>query len=675
MSASAMSAMLQECTDDLPILTGRGHISEASTAVLESNDAYGDMLSKLPAISSEGEGTTVTVVNLFSILQAAFEQGGSYQELLLRTVHEHEGRPLNMVLYFDEIVPGDPVGYANKRKFWTCYAAFKEFGPEVLCNEACWIPLLELRTEQCSLLAAGISQVCKLILRDIFLSDRCDVKNSGLLLKSESGYLRLFIEFGFLVQDGAAHKMVFHTKGDKGTKMCLICRNLFAVETDIKDEETGETVMTANILYEHECDMATNDEIWGSMRRLKQQKEALEPGDFKKWQQAVGFNYEPHGLLLDESLESVIKPATNYMHDFMHCMFVGGIFQTVMQLFLAALVAALKQSWKAIYGQLYDYTQLWFHPVAKDTNHKLYEVFSPKRLEANKRSKSFKCKASDGLGLYPIIAIWIMTLILPGNLCVLECQAFLAMCELIDVMIECSRTKGKISPTHLGSKVHKFLSACEKAGWRSRLHPKFHWLLHFRKHLESHDFLIFCWVHERLHKVAKRYANDIKNTLCYEESLLKQVVCHTLANWRTPGLFDTGLGLKDPRKATKKALSFLSEAFGTDLGPDIVQTSTTARTMGGQLCSKTDVVLFTSSNIDSNFYDAGEVWLHAKVSNLYVSLVSSWELIEYDKPKGLAYWRKADKPMLIYTRDILCSVMYRHCKGSVVAAVVPRFVR
>ena len=111
------------------------------------------------------------------------------------------------------------------------------------------------------------------------------------------------------------------------------------------------------------------------------------------------------------------------------------------------------------------------------------------------------------------------------------------------------------------------------------------------------------------------------------------------------------------------------------MGPDIVQTSTTARTMGGQLCSKTDVVLVTSSNIDSNFYDAGEVWLHVKVSNLYVSLVSSWELVEYDKPKGLAYWRKADKPMLIYTRDILCSVMYRHCKGSVVAAVVPRFVR
>ena len=60
--------------------------------------------------------------------------------------------------------------------------------------------------------------------------------------------------------------------------------------------------------------------------------------------------------------------------------------------------------------------------------------------------------------------------------------------------------------------------------------------------------------------MVKRYATDICNTVAYEESILAQVLCHTLAELRAPGLFDTDC-LVSPRPASPKMLAFLSESM------------------------------------------------------------------------------------------------------------------
>ena len=61
------------------------------------------------------------------------------------------------------------------------------------------------------------------------------------------------------------------------------------------------------------------------MDRLAVKKITLNIGKFKLYEQAVGFNHEPFGILHYKSLKSVVKLATQYCHDWMHCIMVGGV--------------------------------------------------------------------------------------------------------------------------------------------------------------------------------------------------------------------------------------------------------------------------------------------------------------------------------------------------------------
>lgn len=677
-TASALSEVLSEIADTgLPELYGRGHIAEAAEQELSLHDSYGPLLSSHAAKAKDcsEDNIEIITVNPLSMLQAVFGQGGSYHKLLTATVAIHA--VLSAIVYFDEVVPGDPLGYANRRKIWVCYLAFKEFGARILSNEAVWLPLLELRTSVTATLSGGISQVCKIILRSIFLNPACDAVNLGIQLKGPADdQIRFRIHLAYLLQDGAAHKYVFNTKGDAGTKMCLLCRNLVATSSDIFDDE-GEMLCKPSLTYEHEMDMADDNDIAGTIARLKSKHDdhlarKLNATQFSAWEKACGLNFEPDGLMWDPDLMmTILSPTKHYVHDWMHTMFVTGVFQTVMWLMMVAIKDAFSQfSMKKLFDAWHDYLGLWTQPCDKSGD--MQSNFTQQRLESMKRSKTFKCKASDGLGLYPIIALWLMYFILPTGKCHAECEAFLAMCDMIDLLIACSQEGHNITPVQLGEKIFKFLRKCVKADWKHRMHPKFHWLVHFPSHLANHGYLVACFVHERLHKLSKRYGTDIRNTRSYEVSLLTQVLCQVLHDVKEHGLFDVSVGLKKPRAATKKALAFLSHHIGFELDINNCKISKDARVRCGS-CSRKDIVLI--SNPDHGFFECGEVWLHAEVMGSCISLVSMWSRVGYDKPKGLMQWQRNDNPMLIPTADIISAVTYRTLADNTVLTILPCHLR
>ncbi len=681
-TASALSAILDDVAEGgVPEVHSRKAFGQAVVQELARHDAYGPLISTCDAITVKGELRSVKLANPLSLLAAAYGQGGSFHELFRNTVAAKAGNALEIIIYFDEIVPGDPMGPANRRKIWTCYFSFKEFGARVLSNERAWIPCLEVRTAITATLSAGISQLCKHILHSIFLNPLGDTIDLGILLKgpTECDRPRVRFSLGFILQDGAAHKFIFCLRGDNGSRFCTLCKNCFAIATDdVEDDSDDEAdpvhVVRSSHVYESECQFADRNDINGTLNRLKSryqqvQDKHMTKGTFEKWQQAAGFNHEPHGLVYDDMLMNrVVDPTRHYVHDWMHCLFVAGVFNKVLILLLGSLAVGFNKSLSFLYKQLFEYIGFWVLP--RDKPGDLQNCFTAKRLESNKKSKSkvFKCQASDGLGLYTLIGLWVMTFVIPAGVCIAEASAFLAMCDMIDVFVSCSQEGHRTTPATLSAAIDKFLKKCVAAGWKPHMTPKFHWLIHFPKHLRIHGFLVSCWVHERLHKLSKRYGADIMNTIKYEESLLHQVLCHVLADWRKPGLFDVGVGLKKPYKATKKALTFLSSHLGYDLNADNCMLGNEARVQHGS-CARKDVVLI--SNKSDNVVECGEVWLHAQCNGQCVSLVSFWEKVCHDKPKSLMTWRKLDNPFLIHTSDILSAVVHKHLSNDKVATVVP----
>ena len=60
---------------------------------------------------------------------------------------------------------------------------------------------------------------------------------------------------------------------------------------------------------------------------------------FKQLQQAMGFTYHPHALLLDRDLDTVFDPCEVYQHDTMHGCFVDGVMNLVLYLLFETFIA------------------------------------------------------------------------------------------------------------------------------------------------------------------------------------------------------------------------------------------------------------------------------------------------------------------------------------------------
>jgi hypothetical protein len=318
-----------------------------------------------------------------------------------------------------------------------------------------------------------------------------------------------------------------------------------------------------------------------------------------------------------------------------------------------------------IYQHLHGYISLWVVP----NGGKLHEVFNEHRAASNRRSKSFKCQASEGLGLYPIISAFLITTVLPADICVAECRCYLALANLIDLVMGTATLA--IDPNDLRDAVTQFLQLCIEAGWRQHMHPKFHWLVHLPHHLDRFGFLPTCWVHERKHKLVKRYSNDIRNTITFEKSVLTQILCHELHSLQQPGMLEVSeCMLANRSQAPKSMIAFLSECLQVQLSVDNCFTSSVARLKPAGNCAKGDVVLLSNNSLAQPF-QAGQVWFHSECEGTCFSLVSLWHFSSYDADNCSAMFLKVDNPVLIPTSEILQPVTHICLKENSVRVLVP----
>ena len=150
-------------------------------------------------------------------------------------------------------------------------------------------------------------------------------------------------------------------------------------------------------------DLASDAEVRGTVRRLADIAER-KPQELPLREQACGFNHMKYNMILDPELDRVLKPVAHKAHDWMHALMVSGAFNIMLFLILHCLSAVelhLVQSLTA-------YVRLWMFPKRIGQNaQRLSQLFSKSRWKANVKAKQFKCSASEGLTLYPIIWCYI----------------------------------------------------------------------------------------------------------------------------------------------------------------------------------------------------------------------------------------------------------------------------
>ena len=137
--------------------------------------------------------------------------------------------------------------------------------------------------------------------------------------------------------------------------------------------------------------------------------------------------------------------------------------------------------------------------------------------------------------------------------------------DVVDALV-CTRMH-LTTPDDLRNRVDALLKACVEAGWSESMIPKFHWMIHYAFHLARFDCLPTCWVHERKHKVIKRYGTDIENLSTYSRSVISEATSHQLESLRRDCALDLGFGFDVKREAPRRLALPLRSALGLQRQP------------------------------------------------------------------------------------------------------------
>ena len=665
LTTSALASTLQYVKDndisDMPV--SRRSWDKAKMKSLKDTP-YGPMLVKLSLIATPPHANREMVaVNPFAYMHTAFHEQGGFFDMLKTKLTSRPSTPeapWRLVLYSDEVVPGNQLSVHNSRKVWVIYFSFLELSPH-LENENAWCPLIAEPSHSLKNISGGISQAFAKVIKMFFGSMNFDISAGVLSLTGPDGSRhRLAAKLSMLLQDGGAHKAVWHCKGESGTRLCMLCKNLVAVSSGLVDAD-AKNILICDVVFEHELAFASDKEVRGAIERLKRFRITETNPDYQLRSQAIGFSLHEHSLLCDMDVTGIVQPASQYCHDWMHGAFRCGVFNVV----LFRFIDAVKQVAPTIWAVLHDYVAKWNWPCAtKATASRLAEHFGPARAKSHMHAGVFKCQASDGLSLLPVLTYMTETVIrrIPGvnsN----ACDALVAVGDLVNSLQ--ALKFGLTSAQQMRERVTTLLSAVVASGWREHLIPKFHWCIHFASTVERWGCSPTCWVHERKHKMVKRYSADIQNTRSYSMSVLSEVLSQQLVDVQHPEAFHVR-GMVRASKATARLEAFIHAH--TDFSGE-AQCSRQARLFSLAVCSVHDIVLIQAN--DGLNYVAAELAMFVQVEGQEFALAHMFEFQSFDARLGSAVYRKIDNLTLIDLHAVLASVVFSSIPADLVRILIP----
>ena len=360
-TASALSAVLCAVSlYGLPDLMDRDSMRAARDLQANAETPYGPIVQPVKVISKSGSATNIMMAHPFASLWTAVTSCESFRDFFKRRLLKQPPSPeapWNLVLYTDEVTPGNVMSPNNKRKFQAVYWTFLELGINALSREESWFCMMCEYSSTINDLSAGLSQAFGAMLKLFFEPGGYNFAAGGMSVPLEPADIRLWAKLGIVLQDGGAHKSVWHSRGDSASKLCLLCKNLFTEKSQFCDED-GTNLLVCNAIKLADLVPATDHDLRTVARYLEGQHATMAPGEFLERQQALGMTYHPHAVMLDRTLDSVLKPSEVYMHDWMHALFVDGIVNLVIYLVFEAFIQSDMKNVYETFFRLYQAVEM-----------------------------------------------------------------------------------------------------------------------------------------------------------------------------------------------------------------------------------------------------------------------------------------------------------------------------
>ena len=639
----------------MPDSISRSAIKRARDSALDEDElaSYGAIVRSIDVgINSDGEPCTFWYADARATLYTLIRECPKLDAFIQQKLVEHPSTPDNpwgLIVYNDEISPGNQLLHHNPRKTQTFYYSFIEFDAEALSSEFLWFTLTVARSDE-------VNEIT---------GKSFGTFASKLMLSFEAwgtegficGTIIVWAVIKVLVCDEAALKATLDVKGAGGNMCCFKCRNVLSMKCFQASNKRGMIPIT--VINPSRFDRHDDTSIRENLKHLHSVRPPVSKvGEFKRLEIALGLNYNPNGLIMSMPGFDITKGACFDPH---HCILTNGVWNAE----VGQLLNMLKDKCRIKHAHLNDFMQTFSWPKTSATGKHLF-AHRTERKNKDDKHPSFSCAASDALGAFAVIQEFLVLQVLGvarrnnDRTLLIACASYFALCSVI--VLATMVPRGGVTATILMAAIIKHLTLHKEAYGDDHWVPKFHYTLHLPEQLEDWRILIFCLTHERKHKEVKRYLDVRQNTSAsFEKNVIQDVLHMQKLALREDFPYPRGTQLLSPRPGTHYINKLIRDNFP---GCTEIRRSVDAKANNFVTCHVDDVVYFSWDDALA----VGRITLLCSVDGECMAFVRVWTRL----PQNNMYSVLGDNYFVLLS-DIVDVCVYR-IQGDVAYVVPPRGV-
>ena len=518
MSQSALVATIRELSAtpiDAETLYARDIRAQRRDVAFQSTP-YGPLHQTRAIARATGGEHKVLFANPLAMMSVAASTSEPFCKLIEQTLERHPctpESPWRFCIYADEITPGNALSYLNHRKVWSIYYSFLDFGCAALSSEWCWFTATVIRSTIVQKSLGGLSAFVGEFLRLMFCTDHC-VATGGFSLHLTNGrVVRIFCRLACMVSDEAALKAFWQCKGAGGLKSCMLCANCVdhtgrtANGVSLLDFDASGRLVPGSCSDIRQFVSHTRTSVMVVLEHLNHTHSASSKTILEKQEKLHGWLVPTHNLLMTADIGPLLDPTTQTCFDWVHCYLVHSLFNKQTYELLEAIAPQVTRV------DVDGYMQLWHWPKRLEGRSVTgKQAFGGKRSANSKVAKTFNASASEALSIYPVLANFLRRHCLPAfhlagaAIAIQHCEAFFALCLVLDLLMHVH--DDNVTPDLLEQIIAIHANAFLALLGPIACIPKYHFALHLAGFLKKFGYLPNCLVHERKHKLVKRFIED-----------------------------------------------------------------------------------------------------------------------------------------------------------------------
>ena len=308
----------------LPRGISKSAVKRSRQSAMQVETPYGSMLKQWSLVDTKGREVKVEYLHPLACLWHALHTCAKFRaffENILATSPCDMNRKWRLVIYSDEVSPGNQLKVTNARKVHAVYWASQEFGRALMAEDG-WITLTCVRTQTVNQLQDNVSQLTKHCIMSFFEPSTNLLHGVSLGFPGNPGFV-LVATADTLLADESALKQMLEFKGSPGKILCFLCRN--TMNERYATQPLNPQLVVHSCTDESRFLLHSRESLTRTVEHLVSQHAVLNKDEFAKLQMGLGINYSPQGVLFSESVMNLFDPIRALMFDWMHVFLVAGL--------------------------------------------------------------------------------------------------------------------------------------------------------------------------------------------------------------------------------------------------------------------------------------------------------------------------------------------------------------